>query len=1022
MGLSSCFFTFRHLLLSLLLFHSALAHFASSNKPLCHEDERSMLLQFKESLMINEDSSSFHWDDPCRPKSESWMSEEEDVDCCSWDGVQCNEKTGHVTKLDLSNSCLFGTMNSSNTLFHLVHLKWLNLAYNDFNFSEIPSAIKNLSELSYLNLSDSSFSGQIPFEILELSKLVSLDLSGAYNLELQKPSLENLFEKLGNLKSLDLGNVKITSPIPHNSVNLSNSLTFLSLSDCLLGGKIPSSLGNLTKLVHLDLSSNELSDKLPASFGNLTKLVHLDLSSNELSDKLPASFGNLTKVVHLDLSFNELSDKLPASFGNLTKLVHLDLSFNELSDKLPASIGNLDSLELLDLSSNKFSSELPASIGNLDSLEVLHLSSNKFSRDLPASIGNLSSLKYLIIYGCAFWGKLPPSLGNLTQLRLLSLHSNNFAGELPASIGNIEPLEVLAISSCNFSGQIPLSIGNLTRLTQLDLSHNNFSGTMELHMFLSKLKDLFSLSLSSNKLSLLTKTTIDPIFKNLRYVELRSCNITEFPGFLKNQHQLHTLDLSSNKIKGEVPRWLLNRIILIFNVSFNFLTGFQDQQPILFLGTNSPFVLDLSSNNLQGSLPVPPIRTLSFVVSNNSLTGEISTWICKLEDLAALDLSYNSLSGNLPPCLGSFSPRLQILQLSRNKFSGSIPQTFLNGSLKMIDLSYNLLQGRIPRSLANCTMLEFLNLGNNQINDIFPSWLGTIPNLQVLILRANNLHGMIGKAKRACGFPKLRIIDLSNNEFIGKLPSNFFQCLNAMKVVNKSELSYMQGMIPSVDLLNRLNNFESYDYALTLSNKGLMMAYGKISNILVAIILSCNKFDGEIPTSIANLREVQNLNLSHNSLQGHIPSQLTNITSLESLDLSNNKLSGQIPQNFIELTFLGVFNVSHNNLTGPIPQGNQFTTFDNSSFDGNLGLCGKPLSRKCENDDSKPNENEDVPDSKSSFALDWKIALIGYWSGLIVGVILGLNFSTGVQEWFAEKILGRRSKRRRKQRRRSRME
>ncbi|KAJ4717593.1 receptor-like protein 12 [Melia azedarach] len=898
MGLSSCFFTFTHLLLSLILFHSALAHFTSSNKPLCHEDERSILLQFKESFDENPQ---------CHPKFASWNSSERDVDCCSWDGVECNEKTGHVTKLDLSNSCLYGIINSSNALFHLVHLKWLNLAYNDFNSSEIPSAVKNLSELSYLNLSDACFSGQIPFEILELSKLVYLDLSSGYTgppqLELQKPSLENLFEKLGSLKSLDLSSVKIASPIPHNSVNLSNSLTFLSLSQCLLRGKIPS------------------------------------------------------------------------SFGNLTKLAHLDLSFNELSG------------------------------------------------ELPATIGNLSSLKRLSLSRCTFWGKLPPSLGNLTQLHSLALSFNNFADELPASIGNIEPLEYLTVSRCGFSGQIPLSLSNLTWLTALDLSYNNFSGTMELDMFLSKLKDLDTLDLSSNRLSLLTKTTINTISKKLWYVGLRSCNITEFPGFLKNQHQLLGLDLSSNRIKGKVPGWFLNLSVESFNVSFNFLTGFHDQHPILCSGTNYASILDLSSNNLQGSLPVPPIGTLNYLVSNNSLTGEIPTWICKLESLVVLDLSFNNLSGNLPQCLGSFSPGLSILQLSRNKFCGSIPETFVNGYHKMIDLSYNLLQGRIPISLANCTTLEFLNLGNNQINDIFPSWLGALPYLQVLILRANNLHGIIGKANRGCGFPELRIIDISNNEFVGKLPSNFFQCLNAMKIVNKSELRYMQDTIPKFSLHNRDNFLEFYDYSLTMSNKGLMMAYGKISNILVAIILSGNKFDGEIPTSIANLREVHILNLSHNSLQGHIPSRLTNITSLESLDLSNNKLSGQIPQNLIDLTFLGFFNVSHNNLTGPIPQGNQFTLFDNSSFDGNVGLCGKPLSRKCENDDSKPNENEDVPDSKSSFALDWKIALIGYSSGLIVGVILGLNFSTGIQEWFVENILGRRSKRRRKkQRRRSRME
>ena len=47
----------------------------------------------------------------------------------------------------------------------------------------------------------------------------------------------------------------------------------------------------------------------------------------------------------------------------------------------------------------------------------------------------------------------------------------------------------------------------------------------------------------------------------------------------------------------------------------------------------------------------------------------------------------------------------------------------------MIDLSQNLLEGPVPRSLTNCTVLESLNLGNNQISDTFPFWLGALPGV-----------------------------------------------------------------------------------------------------------------------------------------------------------------------------------------------------------------------------------------------------------------------------------------------------
>lgn len=141
--------------------------------------------------------------------------------------------------------------------------------------------------------------------------------------------------------------------------------------------------------------------------------------------------------------------------------------------------------------------------------------------------------------------------------------------------------------------------------------------------------------------------------------------------------------------------------------------------------------------------------------------------------------------------------------------------------------------------------------------------------------------------------------------------------------------------------------------------------------------LFSNKSEGEIPNLIGNLKRLQSLNLSHNALTGSIPSLVENMTQLESLDLSHNQLSGQIPQQHSQLDFLAVFNISYNNLSGPMPQDNQFNNVDNSSYAGNVGLCGDPLSKKC--GDLKPpstgsNEGED---EGYDLHIGWTV-LIGY--------------------------------------------
>ena len=106
-----------------------------------------------------------------------------------------------------------------------------------------------------------------------------------------------------------------------------------------------------------------------------------------------------------------------------------------------------------------------------------------------------------------------------------------------------------------------------------------------------------------------------------------------------------------------------------------------------------------------------------------------------MSSLYVLDLSDNNLSGELLQCLGNFSGGLSVLSLQGKNFFGTTPDTFMNGSdLRMVDLSHNLLQGKIPKSLANCAVLEISDLRNNQINDTFPIWLGSLLELNILVL------------------------------------------------------------------------------------------------------------------------------------------------------------------------------------------------------------------------------------------------------------------------------------------------
>ena len=138
-------------------------------------------------------------------------------------------------------------------------------------------------------------------------------------------------------------------------------------------------------------------------------------------------------------------------------------------------------------------------------------------------------------------------------------------------------------------------------LETLDLYFNYFGGIVEFDNFL-KLQKLKWLQLSSNQISLLTKPSNNITFPKFQILELGSCDLDDFPYFLKSQDELEFLVLSNNKITGLIPKWMWNsnkKTLRSLDLSHNFLTGFH-QLPVILPWTNL-LDLDLSNNKLQGS-------------------------------------------------------------------------------------------------------------------------------------------------------------------------------------------------------------------------------------------------------------------------------------------------------------------------------------------------------------------------------------------------------------------------------------
>ncbi|KAK6289314.1 hypothetical protein POUND7_000855 [Theobroma cacao] len=759
--------------------------------------------------------------------------------------------------------------------------------------------------------------------------------------------------------------IDLHNPYPINSES-SSRYGFWNLS-----GDISPSLLKLKSLQYLDLSLNTFNDiSIPEFLGSSKNLRYLNLSKAGFTGVIPASLGNLSSLQFLDVSseFGSLSSDSLEWVAGLVSLKHLAMNNVNLSlvgSGLVGMLSRLSFLNELHLSECQiFGSISSLNPVNLTSLSVLDLSFNSFSSGFPDWVVNISSLTYVDLSYCGLAGRIPLGFGELPNLlylnlagnsnlsascyqllrrswkkiEVLNLASNKIHGKLPASIGNMTSLTNFDLFDNNVEGGIPSSIGKLCSLKSFDLSGNNLTGSLP--QFLEgvqncvsnmPLPNLMYLRLSNNHL---VGTLPEWIGQLQNLIELSlNYNLLEgsIPASLGQLSNLTDLGLGGNELNGTVPdSFGLLSGLSTFDVSSNHLTGFISEAH--FSKLSKLKILHLSANSLVVNVSsdwIPPFQVRNLDMGSCYLGPSFPTWLRSQKEVKFLDFSNASISGSFPNWFWDISGNLSLLNVSFNQLQGQLPNPLNVAPFADVDFSSNLFEGPIPVPTVE---IELLDLSNNQLSGPIPQNMSeSMPNLIFLSLSSEI-------PSKISNLSSLQILDLAENNLTGTIPAS----LGDLKAIAKEQniIQYL--------LYGKYRGLY-YEESSIIVLKGQTLKFTKTLSLVTSIDLSGNKLNGDFPEALTKLSGLVVLNLSRNHITGDVPGNISDLQQLSSLDLSSNNLSGAIPSGLSSLSFLAYLNLSNNYFSGAIPYVGHLTTFDASSFSGNQGLCGAPLTIKCEN-------------------------------------------------------------------------
>ena len=586
----------------------------------------------------------------------------------------------------------------------------------------------------------------------------------------------------------------------------------------------------------------------------------------------------------------------------------VDLRGNHLVGTLPTEVFDIPYLERLQVDENP---NLDVDLSGIQKAQFLtHLSlSNTETSDLSNIGGAFQSLQVLHITSLNLRGSLPDGLFDLTDLKALYANYNDFSGSISTRIGQLKDLEEIYLFQNSLSGQIPTEIGQCTQLEIFSAAQNAFSGSLPTE--LNRLTNLQVLALQrvagEEKGEGISGSL--PPFEDLRsitelYLENQRLDGFIDQNFLSNAptSELVRVDLSSNQLSGTVPSSLLDKNFLSLLLADNQISLVSEK--IISTSGTCPDINNWMGGDIQSvgcnAFLCPP----GTFAPTGRATETDSCATCASNVNFWGQVSCGSSSG------GSASSERQILVEFFNKMGGKFWNNDDNwldpsanvcswygigctsqGRVESISLKNNGLTGEIPPSLFNLSGLKVLNLNFNSVTIKFDG-ISKASNLEVVDFGNIGLISFTA-ADELTSLSNLRVFSIDANDLAGDVPD----ALYSLTTLEEFNLSH--------------NDFQG-----TLSTK-----IGRFTSLQRLGIVG-NQFSGNLPTHLGLLRQLRELSAAENRFTGSIPTELNQLTNLESLTLhqanSNANIGGKLPsfQNLEQLTSL---QIDHNSLTGTLP-------------------------------------------------------------------------------------------------------